>query len=425
LDASPPDARVILLGLASRIRHEFSFIRGNLSVLVVSWVLMNLTGGIPYTYFSLYVEELGGTPFIIGVISFVSFAALASVQFLGGYLADAYGRRWIIVSMTFGVALSNLIFAFAPSWEFILVGVFVQNLCLIYQPALFAITADSMPSEKRGLGFSIVMFIRNLASIASPLIAGVLFLHYGRLEGVRLGFIIVAVFYLIAAFIRIKLKETLENAKTQKRNLKDLLKAYPQAVKEGLGVWKLLPRSMLFLLIINLIGSFSYALMDGYFVLYATEILSVKEFEWAILITWLTTIMILMALPSGKLADKYGRTKFLLISWLLYIPFPLIFVYGNLPLLYIGFFLWGASNALFMPAYSAIEADLVPKELRGKESGSSQFITYVLMAVGGLTGGFLYENIYPAFPFLLAFALTIVCTLLQALLVREPKKRHN
>jgi MFS family permease len=182
---------------------------------------------------------------------------------------------------------------------------------------------------------------------------------------------------------------------------------------------------MFFLFIINLVGSFSYALMDGYFVLYATQILGVKGFEWAVLMTWLTAVMILIALPSGKLVDKYGRTKFLLISWLLYVPFPLMFIYGNLSMLYIGFFLWGASNALFEPAYSAIEADLVPKELRGKEVGCSQFVTYVLMALGGLTGGFLYENISPTSPFFLAFGLVILCVLLQALFIQEPEKRNN
>lgn len=390
-----------------------------------SWILMNLVGAIPYTYFSLYIEELGGTPFIIGAINFVSFTALASVQFLGGYLADTYGRRWLIVSMTFGVALSNLIFAFAPSWELILVAVLVQNLCLIYQPALSAITADSMPPEKRGLGFSMIMFLSNLASLASPLIAGVLFLHYGTLYGVRVGFIIVSVFFLAAAAIRIKLKETLENAKRQGKNLRGLLNSYPRAVKEGFGVWRLLPRSMLFLFVINVIGSFSFALTDSYSVLYATQVLGVKEFEWAILMAWITAVMILGALPCGKLVDKYGRAKFLLISWLVYVPFPLLFIYGNLPLLYVGFFLFGASNALFTPTYSAMEADLVPKELRGKEVGCSQFVTYVLMALGGLTGGFLYENVSPAFPFFVAFGLVILCVLLQILLVREPDKRHD
>lgn len=393
-------------------------------MLLVSWVLMNLVGSLPYIYFSLYVEELGGSPFIIGMISFVSFMACASVQFLGGYLADAYGRRWLIVSMTFGMAFSNLIFAFAPSWELILVGVLIQNLCLIYQPALMAMTADSVPSEKRGLGFSMIMFLSNLASVASPIIAGVLFLHYGTFEGVRIGFLIVTAFFLVAAVVRIKLKETLKTT-TKSKNAKNVLKSYPQAVKEGLGVWRLLPRSMFFLFLINCIGSFSYALMDSYMVLYAIQSLGVKEFEWAVLMVWLTAIMILGALPCGKLVDRYGRTKPLLISWLVYVPFPLLFIYGNLPMLYFGFFLFGVSNALFMPGYSAMEADLVPKELRGKEVGCSQFVTYVLMAIGGLTGGLLYENVYAAFPFFVAFALVTVCTLLQIVLIREPDERHD
>lgn len=412
------------MGLRSRISHEFSFIRGNLSVLLVSWVLMNLVGSIPYIYFSLYIEELWGTPLIIGVIKFVSFLALASVQFLGGYVADVYGRRLLIISMSFGFALSNLIFALAPSWELILIAVLIQNLCLIYQPALSAITADSIPPEKRGIGFSSIMFLSNFASLASPPIAGVLFLYYGTLDGVRLGFLIVAAFSLIAAFIRIKLTETMQNNKPQRKSLKDILLVYPQAIRESFSVWKLLPRTMLVLLIINMFGSFSYALMDSYLVLYVTSILGVQELQWAILMTWLTGVMIVGALPSGKLVDRFGRAKCLLLSWLIYVPFPLLFLYGNLPMLYIGFFLFGASNALFMPGYLAIEADLVPKELRGKEVGCSQFITYTLMAIGGLTGGFLYENISPATPFLIAFGLVIISTLLQILFIREPKKRH-
>ncbi len=410
--------------LRSRIKHEFKFIRGNLGVLIASWILMNLVGGIPYTYFSLYVEKLRGTPFIIGIINFVSFVSLASVQFLGGYLADVYGRRWLIVSMTFGVALSNFLFAFAPSWEIVIFAVFIQNLCLIHQPALSAITADSIPPEKRGIGFSLITFLSSIASLASPLIAGVLFLHYGMLEGVRFGFILVAIFYLVAAVIRIRLKETLADPKAQRKRWIELFKAYPRAVKEGFAVWKLLPRSMLSLFLVNIIGSFSYALMDSYLVLYATKHLGIREFEWAILITWLTAVMIISSLPSGKLVDRYGRTKPLLASWLLYAPFPLMFIYGNLSILYFAFFLWGLSNSLFIAGYSAIEADLVPRELRGKEVGCSQFVTYVFMALGGLTGGFLYENISASLPFFIAFKLVIICIILQILFVKEPIKRH-
>ncbi len=385
---------------------------------------MNLVAGIPNTYFALYVEELGGTAFTVGVVNFVSFAALASVQFLGGYLADAYGRRTLLVSMSFLVAFSYVIFALAPSWELVVLGVLIQSICLIYQPALSAITADSVPSEKRGLSFSIIMFLSNLASLASPIIAGMLFLIYGKLEGFRIGFLIVAIFYLAAAIVRTKLKETLKNGDA-KLSIKSVFKAYPKALKESFAVWKLLPRSMLSLFIINIIGSFSYALIGTYLVLYATQVAGIQEFEWAILMTWLTAVMLLGAIPSGRLVDKYGRAKCLLVSWLVYVPFPLMFLTGDLQLIYFGFLLWGVSNALYMPGYLALEADLVPKELRGKEVGCTQFVTYFLMALGGLTGGFLYENVYSTFPFLISFALAMLCLIIQMLFIREPKMRQS
>jgi len=74
-------------------------------VLATSWLLMNFSAAVPATYYSLYVLGLGGTPFIIGIIEFASFLALAFVQFPGGYVADKHGRRWLIVTFTFGLAL--------------------------------------------------------------------------------------------------------------------------------------------------------------------------------------------------------------------------------------------------------------------------------------------------------------------------------
>jgi len=80
---------------------------------------MDFAHEIPGTYYSEYVIQLGGTPLILGAITFASMITLASVQFTGGYLADKYGRRWLISTLTFGVALSFVFFAVAPSWHFI------------------------------------------------------------------------------------------------------------------------------------------------------------------------------------------------------------------------------------------------------------------------------------------------------------------
>jgi len=76
---------------------------------------MDFAGELPGTYYSDYVIQLGGSATILGVIMLVSLLALASVQFLGGYLADKYGRRWLVSTLTFGVAMAFIFYATAPS----------------------------------------------------------------------------------------------------------------------------------------------------------------------------------------------------------------------------------------------------------------------------------------------------------------------
>jgi MFS family permease len=412
------------LQLYSRLRDEFAFLHGNVRVLMTSWVLMNFAGAIPSTYYSLYILGLEGTPAIIGIVDFVSFLALALVQFPGGYLADKHGRRSIIVTFTFGMALSNLIFAFAPSWHFILIAVTVSNLSLIYQPALAAILADSIPPEKRGIGFSLGMFVNNIASILSPAVAAFLFTQYGLIPAMRVAFLIVVCFYFAAALLRIKLTETLQN-RDNGTSLASAIKEYPKAVKQGLSVWKDLPRSMFFLFLTNALASFIFAMTFSYMLVYANEILHISEFNWALLMMWFTASMILLALPSGKLTDKIGRKKPLLASWIFLGAYPLLFIWGNLPILYIAFLFFGVSNALFAASYQALEADLVPRELRGKEVGCSQFITYILMSVGGLAGGFFYEYVSPMVPFMLSFLVTIPCAIITWFFIQESEMRQT
>jgi len=102
------------LRLIEKMKTEFSFFRGNYLILIISWILMDFAGELPGTYYSDYVIQVGGSATILGVILMASMLALAAVQFPGGYLADKYGRRWLVSTLTFGVALSYIFYAVAP-----------------------------------------------------------------------------------------------------------------------------------------------------------------------------------------------------------------------------------------------------------------------------------------------------------------------
>jgi MFS family permease len=411
------------LQILSKLKKEFAFIQGNYLILVLSWILMDFAMELPGTYYPRYVEELAGSPFIVGVIGFAAFLALASVQFPGGYLADKYGRRWLVSTMTFGVALSYIFYAAAPVWHFIFVGALIGNLCLIYQPALLAMTADSLPSERRGMGFSIIMLITRVATTPAPAVAGLLYAVYGLVPGMRIGYVILVAFFLTAAILRSRLKETVGQG--GKINPKELLNSYPKAIKESSAVWKIVPRSMLYLFIAGLFGTFSNALVGANFLFYAKYQLGISEALWWQLQTYLVITIIILALPCGKLVDKIGRKIPLLLSYLLFIPSILLFMYGDLQKLLLALPLVGLANVLMMSAVSSLQADLVPKAQRGKVIGFTNFVNYILVALGMLTGGFLYEHINPQLPFSLLLVCLIPQFLVTIFLVHEPEKRED
>ena len=147
-------------------RGESAVLKGNFLLITVSWIIMFTAQPIPATYASLYYLHLGADNFILAIMGFAGSIAVALVQFPGGYLADKHGRRWLVTTMTFGLAASTLLFIFAPSWQFIMIGLIVQNLCAVYGPALMAMVFDSLPPENRGAGFSLQSAINQPCAVA-------------------------------------------------------------------------------------------------------------------------------------------------------------------------------------------------------------------------------------------------------------------
>ena len=417
-----------------KLKQEFSFFKGNYLILIISWILMDFAGELPGTYYSDYVIELGGSATILGLITLVSMLALASVQFPGGYLADRYGRRWLVSTLTFGVAISYIFYAVAPSWHLILIGATIQSLCLLYQPALNAMMADSLPPKKRGMGFSILNLITSVATTPAPVLALLLVTIYGSIMGMRIAYTIVTILFLVAAIVRLRLKESMKN--TEKLNLKEALHSYPKALKEGINVWKVVPRSTLSLFFSTLITRFSFSMTGALFLVYAfytlqigggTDYLALQlaRERWGYVMIALFICMIILSFPTGKLIDKVGRKIPLIVSGLLMIPAVLLFVYGSYLTLFIVLPLIGFTQLLGFSAYQTLFADLVPQAQRGKVTGSMNFFAYIFMAIGGIIGGLLYDRVSPQLPFLLMPILIVPSVLLIAFYVREPKPEER
>ncbi len=153
-----------------------------------------------------------------------------------------------------------------------------------------------------------------------------------------------------------------------------------------------------------------------------------------------TALRIFVSIPAGMLTDRYGRTRFLLLSLCLTLASVPFFILSTTftHVLLIRCTV-AIANALFMPACSALMADIVPRESRGRvmaalgrgtvmigaASGGTGgpgvgFLVTLPLMVASLLGGYVYA--YNAtYPWFFVGAATALSILLCLMFVRDPQ----
>lgn len=394
-------------------------------MLLLSYLLFNLGYAMTTPFESPFIESLGATPAMIGFIGALGSFILFLVRIPGSYITDKHGRRQIIVTMTYGVALANVFFIMATNWIFYAIGVIVTNMCLIYQSALEAIEADSLSPEKRGFGYAAFRVLPFLPSIFSPLIAGAIVNRFSIDPGMRIIYAIVLAVGLVAALLRHAfLKETLKE--TKPISFKELKLAFKNSAKEIFASWKLVPKSLVFLLTSTLIVAFTDPFFYRFGSLYVLRVVGLSDVEWGAVNTINLAAMLAIGLFLGKAIDVFGRKKALVLAHIIFTPTVVFFILSKSFLMFaIVYVFFAIASVLFGPATAALQADMVPKEMRGRIMGSTGALYILAGALGSLVGGILYENLSPIAPFLLCVPLDITALLIVLFKVREPEKKET
>ncbi|MBN1683361.1 MFS transporter [Candidatus Bathyarchaeota archaeon] len=401
-----------------KIRREFAFVTGNFAIMLTSWFFMDFFNELPTTYYPLYIKALGGTASSIGLIQAAANLSQAFSQIPGGYLADKYGRKWLIFSMTAVAGFARVLYVFAPNWEWILLGSIITGFTMIYLPAMNALVADSVPSEKRGMAFSLINLIMSVSTTPSPLLAGFLYLRMGLIPSMRLSYGLVVIAFLGSALIRSRLTETLEDPKPV--NFREIVSSYPQSLKESVTVWEKVPKTAFILFLVDVVMSFAIQMFMPIFVLYIIEDLLITEIQLSWIMASLFITMIIFAIPGGKLIDIIGKKKPIIFSYILWgIAIPL-FVYGDFWRLILSMTMIGVLQVMMGSAANALTADLVPKEHRGKVNGSRGFWGMLTASIGAIMGGWIYDNVDHQLPFWLQYLFIIPIFFTVIFLVKEP-----
>lgn len=424
------------------VGQSLTLLRGNILVMTLTGMLGMFGRSMAFPYLSLYILALGGEPSQIGVINTLAPLAGLIMFPLGGYLADRAGRVRLIgiAGLLSGAVL--LLYMFAGSWQMIALGAFLRGFMVIQFPASSALVADSLAPRDRGRGIAVMSTATGLPAMAAPYVAGAILDSVGIVEGMRYLYAFLAIGYVIAAIANWSfLEETTDDHeelawKDILRVLKDCYSGIPGLIRHLSPALRALGGVMTLVFLIN-------AAAGSFWVVYAQEEIGLSASLWGLILLVDTVLRNLLMMPAGVLVDQFGRTRCLLASLILsLVTLPLfVVVDGFWPVVAIraGSAL---ATALFMPACSALMADLVPQNRRGRVMAALGRGTALVGAASGGTGGpglgylivpplmamslisgYLYDwNAWTPWAFLaVALVLAIALTLV---FVRDPEKAH-
>lgn len=101
-------------------------------------------------YQSVYFSGLGANSVFIGYLLGVNSAVTALMQLVGGYVADAWGRRRVVVIFSFLSAGTAFVFIFMSEPALLMIPIVIGAISGIYGPAFNATLTDSMEPDLKG-----------------------------------------------------------------------------------------------------------------------------------------------------------------------------------------------------------------------------------------------------------------------------------
>ncbi|MGW8179578.1 MAG: MFS transporter, partial [bacterium] len=132
--------------------------------------------------------------------------------------------------------------------------------------------------------------------------------------------------------------------------------------------------------------------------------------------------MIIFAIPMGRIIDRVGRVRPLLVGYAMTAATIPILFHADFMQLIIATPIIGLINIIFYTSTSALCADLIPEDMRGRIVGSKGFYNLLAIAGGNVLGGLIYDNISHTLPIYLFWLVNIPCFIITYLYVKEPEK---
>jgi MFS family permease len=388
--------------LSTKLADYLSLER-NVSIASAAVFLLGLGEELWKKFLPKYLEALGASTPIIGLFGTAEDFFDAIYQYPGGWIADRLGRRRAFLIFIALASAGYLVYYFASSWPLVFVGL---ALAMAWQsmasPAIFAVIGDSLPRDRRAMGFTLQSILKRVPIVIAPVIGGAMIVSLGIVKGVHAGLLITLALAAVTLLLVLKVNIA--------------IKASPAT--NIAGVWRSFHSGLKRLLISDVIIRMCEGMTGVLTILYVTNVQGFSTARYGTLIGIQMIVSILVYIPAGKIADRIGRKPFVIVTFFSFALFPLAIIFAmNFSFLILAFVI-GGLREIGEPSRKAMIVDSARDDLRARSVGLYYLIRSLSITPAAAIGGLLWR-ISPEVPFVVAGVIGLLGTLVFTLTVEE------
>jgi len=141
----------------------------DLRLILLSNFLWSSGSMLYYFIWPIYVRDLGGTAREIGLLTSLMFLTITLTLVPGGWLADRFERKRLILITWIVATPAPLVYALARRWEELILGVAIYSFFLGW-PAFESYIAQVAPPERLSRAYALTSAGFSLGAVLAPLV---------------------------------------------------------------------------------------------------------------------------------------------------------------------------------------------------------------------------------------------------------------
>ena len=362
-----------------------------------------------YSVMPLFLLSIGASKTTISLIEGIAESTASLLKAISGYWSDKIGKNKPFMIIGYGItAIITPLYALARIPIQILFFRFFERIGKGLRAApRDSLISGSIKKNEAGKTFGFQKAMDNSGAIVGPLIAFLLLsifpLNYSY---IFLLATIPAILGVLTIIIFIKEAKAEKKETTNKISLKHL------------------PKKFYFFLIII----FVFTLGNS-----ADALLLVKTSETGIDKSYIpfvymifNTVSVLLAIPIGKLSDRIGREKLIILGFLVYaIVYYFFGRFNSINVFIFLFMLYGFYSALTDGSQKAMISDIVSKDLKGTGFGIYHAVLGITLLPASLIAGLLYDKVNSNAPFYFGSVMALIATILMIIFTVLDKRKRK